>query len=386
MNKRFNREAIYLDYNATTPLDPAVSKVMRPFLDENIGNPSSSHSFGVTARGSVDRARRQVAKLLECTEEEIIFMSGGTESNNLALIGTALANRNKGCHIITTQIEHPAILEAGVYLESIGFTVSYVGVDAQGRVDPSDIERSISKETILISVMHANNEVGTVQPIKEISKIAHSHNVIMHTDAAQSIGKIRVSINELNVDLLSIAGHKIYAPKGIGALFIREGTPIHKIIHGAGQECGLRPGTENVMAIAGLGIACELIVTNLPEYAHHMRKNRNFLEEELIKVFPEVVINGHPTYCLPNTLSTSFLDIPANLILESMQGVAASAGAACHSNDVKISHVLTAIGIPEHIAMGTIRFSVGRFNTNKEIEHAIPLIKKAVATARYLSE
>jgi len=369
---------IYLDYNATTPLDPAVASTIRQFLEANYGNPSSSHLIGQSARDFVKKARAQVAEMLGCLENEIIFTSGGTESNNLALIGAAMANKNRGNHIITTKIEHPAILEVCAFLERNGFSISYLDVDEVGRVDLENIEQALTPDTLLISVMHANNEVGTIQPLEEISEIAHRHNVLFHTDAAQSIGKIPVSVNDLGVDLLSLAGHKLYAQKGIGALYIKERTKIQKIIHGAGQEKNLRPGTENVISIAGLGTACALINKNLEEYSTHMRKIRDLLNMKLKKAFPRMMINGDPQGSIPNTLSASFPDKKSDLILKRMPGVAASAGAACHSNQVKISHVLQAMSIPSHIAMGTIRFSVGRFSTEEEIERALPQIITAV--------
>ena len=369
---------IYLDYNATTPLDPAVALTMRQFLDGNYGNPSSSHPIGLSARAFVKKARCQVAEMLGCSEREITFTSGGTESNNLAIIGAALANQGRGNHIITTKIEHPAVLEVCAYLENKEFSVSYLDVDELGRIDPAKIERALTPSTILISVMHANNEVGTIQPLEEISKIAHRHNILLHTDAAQSIGKIPVSVDSLGVDLLSLAGHKLYAPKGIGTLYVKEGTKIQKIIYGASQENNLRPGTENVMSIAGLGTACELINENLEEYSKQMKKFRDLLARDLKKVFPWMVINGDLQWGIPNTLSASFPDKKSDLILERMPGVAASAGAASHSDEVKISHVLQAMRIPPRIAMGTIRFSVGRFSTEEEIERALPQILSAI--------
>lgn len=369
---------IYLDYNATTPIAPQVAEAMLPYLYEKFGNPSSNHPFGKEARNAVEHARQQVAEMLGCGDEEIIFTSGGTESNNLALKGVAYANREKGNHIITTTIEHPAILEVCASLGMEGFRVSLVKVDGFGRIDPSLIQEAARPETILISVMHANNEVGTIQPIREIAKIAHSHDIWVHTDAAQSIGKIPVSVEDLGVDLLSLAGHKLYAPKGIGVLYIRRGTRLEKIIHGAAQENDLRAGTENVLEIVGLGKACELVANNLEDDAKHMRTMRDLLASEMKAVFPQVVINGHPEHCLPNTLSISFPDLAADQILASLQGVAASAGAACHARDVAVSHVLKALGIPEAIAMGTIRLSVGRYTTAEEIRRAVQAFQTAI--------
>ena len=365
-----DKQPIYLDFNATTPIDPQVANAMLPYLYDHFGNPSSSHAYGVEAKQGVEHARRQIAEMLGCSAEEIIFTSGGSESNNLAIKGTALAQRAKGNHIITTAIEHPAVLEVCAYLEKQGFKVTYVVVDVNGRVDMDALEKSITPQTILISVMHANNEVGTIQPIMEIAKIAHSHDIGMHSDAAQSIGKIPVRVDELGVDLLSIAGHKLYAPKGIGALYIRTGTDLQKIIHGAEHEGNLRAGTENVLEIVGLGQACELVGQNLNDYAQHMREMRDLLEHTILAEFPWAKVNGDVEKRLPNTLNISFKNIEANTILSEMVDVAASAGAACHAEQVDVSHVLEAMHIPVDYAMGTIRFSVGRSTSAEEIERA----------------
>ncbi len=369
---------IYLDYNATTPIDPQVAEAMLPFLYGGFGNPSSSHAYGVEARLAVQQARRQIAGMLGCHAEEIIFTSGGSESNNLAIKGAALAQRSRGNHIITTAIEHPAVLEVCAYLEEQGFRVTYVEVDETGLVDPGALEQAITPQTILISVMHANNEVGTIQPIAEISQLAHSHNILLHTDAAQSIGKIPVRVDDLGVDLLSIAGHKLYAPKGIGALFIRTGTELKKIIHGAAHESNLRAGTENVLEIVGLGQACELISRNLDAYNAHMSEMRDLLESRIFEQFPWAKLNGQPQKRLPNTASISFRNIEANTILAELSGVAASAGAACHTDRVDVSHVLQAMRVPLDYAMGTIRFSVGRYTSTEEIERASAEIERVI--------
>ncbi len=378
-------KAIYLDYNATTPVDKRVADAMLPYLYEHFGNPSSSHMFGIEAKKGVERARAQIANMLGCKVDEIIFTSGGSESNNQAIIGTALANREQGNHIITSSIEHPAVLEVCDYLRKIGFKVTILPVDGKGHVSPRDVERAITSQTILISIMHANNEVGTIEPIKEISIIAHSHNIIFHTDAAQSIGKIPVRVDDLGVDLLSIAGHKLYAPKGIGVLYIRTGIEIEKIIHGAEHERNLRAGTENVLEIVGLGKACELVDRHLDDYKKNFSQRRDQLEGEIKREFPWVKINGDLENRLPNTSNISFKGIEANLILSELVTVAASAGAACHSDQVDISHVLEAMHIPSEIAMGTIRFSTGRMTTKedikkaaKEIVHVIKKLKQPV--------
>jgi cysteine desulfurase len=369
---------IYLDYNATTPIDPKVAEAMLPFLYGSFGNPSSSHAYGVEAKLAVEQARRQAAGMLGCHAEEIVFTSGGSESNNMAIKGAAFAQRGRGNHIITTAVEHPAVLEVCAYLEEQGFRVSYIGVDETGLVDLEALERAITPQTILISVMHANNEVGTIQPITEISEIAHRHNILLHCDAAQSIGKIPARVDDLGVDLLSIAGHKLYAPKGIGALYIRTGTELKKIIHGASHESNLRAGTENVLEIVGLGQACELISQNLEAYSAHMSEMRDLLESRIFEQFPWAKLNGHAEKRLPNTSNISFKNIEANTILAELSGVAASAGAACHTDRVDVSHVLQAMHVPIEYAMGTIRFSVGRFTSSEEIERASEEIGRVI--------
>ncbi len=363
-------EAIYLDYNATTPIDKQVADAMLPYLYKHFGNPSSNHVFGIEAKKGVERARAQIANMLGCKMDEIIFTSGGSESNNQAIKGAALANWEQGNHIITSAIEHPAVLEVCDYLRKNGFKITILSVDGKGWVNPRDIEAAITPRTILISIMHANNEVGTIEPIKEISEIAHSHNIIMHTDAAQSVGKILVRVDDLGVDLLSIAGHKLYAPKGIGVLYIRTGTEIEKIIHGADHERNMRAGTENVLEIVGLGKACDLVDKHLEDYTNHFREIRDQLESEITREFPWAKINGDLKNRLPNTSNISFKGIEANLILSELVTIAASAGAACHSDQVDISHVLEAMHIPPGISMGTIRFSTGRMTTDADIKLA----------------
>ena len=375
MNKQNPVEysSIYLDYNATTPVDPQVLATMRPYLEEIYGNPSSGHIFGALARQGVEKARRQVADMLGCHPKEVIFTGGGTESNNLAIMGAAFALRDKGDHIVTSAVEHPAVLEVCGWLKKQGFRVSVVGVDQNGLVDPHEVERALTPRTILISVMHANNEVGIIQPIRKIADIAHSHNILMHTDTAQSIGKIPVDVQDLAVDLLTIAGHKIYAPKGVGGLFVRAGTPLEKISHGAGHEFGLRPGTENVAGIAGLGEACRLVAENISDDQRRMRVMRDQLEKHLLGEFPEAKVNAADAPRLPNTSSICFPSREANKIVASSIQVAVSAGAACHAGDVQVSHVLRAMNVPREFAMGAIRFSVGRQTNAEEIERAVKL-------------
>ncbi len=374
---------IYLDYNGTTPHDPEVIEAMRPFLESEFGNPSSAHWYGITPKRAVEKAREQVTDLLGCGSEEIIFTSGGTESNNHAIKGLVGALGRKGGHIITCAIEHPAVLEVCRYLEKTGLEMTCLPVDSFGLIDISDVERSIRADTILITIMHANNEVGTIQPIHEISRLASRHNVVMHTDAAQSIGKIPTDVKELGVDLLSLAGHKLYAPKGIGALYIKKPLKLENFCHGAGQEKGLRAGTENVLEIVGLGKACEIARNNLAQNMAHMVTMRDRLHAGLSERLENIRLNGHPEKRLPNTLSLSFQNLEANRILEEIGlEVAASAGAACHADTMEISHVLRAMNLPLEWAKGTVRFSVGRMTTENQIDRAIGVVSDAVTRLR----
>ena len=375
-------DPIYLDYNATTPLDPAVVEAMRPFLETHFGNPSSSHIYGVRTKRAVEAARRQVADLLGASPDEIVFTSGGSESNNLAIRGVFQALREKGNHIITSAIEHPAVGEVCRHLEANGARVTVLPVDETGLVDPLDVEQAITPATVLITIMHANNEVGTIQPIREIADIAHRHGVLMHTDAAQSIGKIAACVADLDVDLLSIAGHKLYAPKGVGALYVRTGVKCHKLIFGADHERGWRAGTENVLEIVGLGKACELARNNLAQRAEHMQSLRDRLYEALAARFPDLRLNGHPQKRLPNTLSLSFRGIEANAILSELSDVAASAGAACHADEVTMSPTLEAMRVPVEYAMGTLRFSTGALLTEAEVDRASNSIIRVVTRLR----
>lgn len=367
---------IYLDYNATTPIDREVADAMLPYITEFFGNPSSTHSYGIKARLAIEKAREQTAAMLNCMPYEVLFTGGGTESNNMALKGVAYANKEKGRHIIISAVEHPAVAEVAHYLQENGFDVSVAGVDNHGLVDQQAVESLIRPGTILISVMHANNEVGTIQPVKEIAAIAHKHGILMHTDAAQSVGKIPVDVQELGVDLLSIAGHKLYAPKGVGALYIRRGTRIEKYMHGANHEQDMRPGTENVSHIVALGKACELVRLNLDKYAADMRDTRNRLAEGLKNRFPDIRVNGHPEKCLPNTLNVSFKNMAAGTILEGLKDVAVSAGAACHASSGK-SGTFEAMNLPSEFALGAMRLSTGRYTTPEEVDRAVELIAEA---------
>jgi cysteine desulfurase len=361
---------IYLDYNATTPIDKEVADAMLPYLYGYYGNPSSSHELGVSAKKAIELARCQVASLLNASTEEVIFTSCGSESNNTVLKGVAHTYKNKGNHIITSQIEHPAILNPCKYLEGLGYEVSYVSVDKYGMVNPVDIEELITNKTILITIMHSNNETGTIQPIKEISRIARKHNVLFHTDASQSIGKVPIDVKSLGVDFLTIAGHKLYAAKGIGALFIREGIIIEPLIHGAGHENGRRAGTENITLEVGLGKACELAVEALGN--HEMKAMTEYFFSRLKECFGNKVhLNGHEQKRLPNTLNVSFIGYNGHEVLEGLNDVAASTGSACHSGSTSISPVLNAMGVSDEIGRGAIRFSLGRHTTKEEIDKVV---------------
>jgi cysteine desulfurase len=391
---------IYLDFNATTPVAPEVAAAMRPYLEERFGNPSSSHWYGIQAKQAIAKARRQIAGLLHCNPDEIIFTSGGSESNNMAIKGVTFARLDRGKyirdrghhirdrgsrihdggnHIITSAIEHPAVTEVCRFLEENGFTVTYLPVDGTGLVSVGKLKDAITPDTILVTIMHANNEVGTVQPISELAAVARERGVLFHTDAAQSIGKIPVRIDELGVDLLSVAGHKFYAPKGVGALYVRSGVTLAKLIHGADHERNLRAGTENVLEIAGLGAAAEIAARDLEKNAARMRAARDRLQEGLAEAVSDLRINGNLEHRLPNTLSVSFPLVEANTLLDEIGGeVAASAGAACHTDSIDVSAVLTAMAVPEEIAMGTVRFSTGRTTTTDEIDRAIEIVVSAV--------
>ena len=361
------RRRIYLDYNASTPVDPAVAAAMRPFLEDHYGNPSSGHWASAPAKAALETARGQIAGLLGCHNDEIVFTSGGSEANNLALKGTFFALRDKGDHIITTRIEHPAIIEPCGFLERLGAQVTYLPVDQTCRVDPDRLKAAITSRTILVSVMHANNEVGTIQPIDACARIARERRVLFHTDAAQSIGKIATDDNTLGVDLLSVAGHKLYAPKGVGALFVRRGVAIEPLIHGAGHEGGRRAGTESALLAVGLGKACEL-ARDLTQI-ERVRALRDRFWQMLQQQFGDrVVLNGHPSDRLPNTLNVAFIGRVGFAILAQLDGVAASTGSACHVGRVELSPVLEAMGVPPDVGTGAIRFSLGRGTTREEID------------------
>lgn len=375
---------VYLDYNASTPIAPKVAEATRPFLVDHYGNPSCRHWAGVPAKEAVERARAQVAGLLGCEPAEVLFTSGGTESNNHAIKGAFFALREQGNHIVTTEIEHPAVLNPCRFLERIGAEVTYLPVDGAGMVDPEAVRDAITERTILVTVMHANNEVGTIQPIEEIAEITRERRVLFHTDAAQSVGKIPVRVQDMGVDLLSVAGHKVYAPKGVGALIIREGVQIEPFMHGAGHESGRRAGTENVLLDVALGEACEIAGQALSANAQHFKAMKDELLGKLQARLAETRLNGHPERCLPNTLSLAIKGVEAHELVDSIRNeIAASAGSACHAGETTISGVLKAMGVPPEWARGTLRLSTGRTTTVDDISTAVERIAEAAERLRH---
>jgi cysteine desulfurase len=373
---------IYLDYNATTPIDPAVAEAIVPFLREHFGNPSSGHAYGKVAHEAVDRARRQVAELIGADAGEIVFTSCATEATNHAIQGVVLAKLHgffgrwaKDAHVVTSAVEHPATLETSRFIERLGARVTILPVDRHGRVDPDAVRKAIDRRTTLVSIMHSNNEVGTLQPVRDIARICREQGVLVHTDAAQSIGKLPVSVAELGVDLLTIAGHKVYAPKGVGALYIRKGVKLEPLIHGASQEAGRRGGTENVPYMAGLGMACELARQSLPGATDHLRRLRDRLWDKLHSALGErIVLNGHLTERLPNTANVSFLGQTGSELLARVPEIAASTGSACHEGHVTLSPVLKAMGVKPEAGRGAIRLSVGRFTAEEQVDRAAEAI------------
>jgi len=385
---------IYLDYNATTPVDPTVFRAMLPYLGDvdgvglgNFGNPSSTHVYGKTAHDAVDRARCQVADLLGAQPEEIVFTGGGTEASNHALKGVVFQKVRSGldrgagdAHIITSAIEHPATLQPCAFLNRLGCRITIVPVDKFGLVDPDAVRKAIDSSTMLVSIMHANNEIGTLQPIAEIAAIAKQRGVLLHTDAAQSLGKVRVNVLELGVDLLTLAGHKLYAPKGIGVLYVRRGVKLEPLIHGAGHESGRRAGTENVPYIVAVGKACELAHQSLPAATRRLHELRERLWQRLReRLGDKVVLNGHPERRLPNTLNVNFVGQVGAELLQKTPEIAASTGSACHEGQVILSPVLSAMGVPPELGQGAVRLSVGRFTTEEDVDRAADLLVEALA-------
>ncbi|MFN8255168.1 MAG: cysteine desulfurase family protein [Bacteroidales bacterium] len=371
---------IYLDYNATTPVDQEVLEEMLPYFTEKFGNPSSNHYYGKIASDAIKKARFQLAELINCQPDEIIFTSGGTEANNHAITGILPILRKKGNHIITSCIEHPSVLEVFESIKHLGFEITLLDVDEYGRISIKDLEKQIRPTTILISVMHANNELGTIQPVEEIGQIAESKGIIFHTDAAQTIGKIDTDVNKIKPHLLSIAGHKFYAPKGVGALYIKRGTHLHKFLEGAGQEYNNRAGTENVAGIVGLGKAAEIAKRDFSSNITKMLNLRELLYNLMSNSIPGIKLNGHPELRLPNTLNISFPGINSNEVINQLDDLALSAGSACHSGSKSISVVLPAIRLPENLAHGTIRFSTGKYLTENEVITAAEKIIQIIKT------
>lgn len=379
---------IYLDHNATTPCDPEVVKEMEKWHHEMFFNPSSIYAPSQKVKQEIEKAREKIAKFLDCSADEIIFTSGGTESNNIAIIGTALLKRDKGNHIITSLIEHHAVLNTCKFLEKqFKFQITYLPVDRYGMVDPDDVKKAISDKTILISIMGANNEIGTIEPIEEIGKIAKESNITFHCDGVQVAGKLPVSVKKLNVDFFSLSGHKFYGPKGIGVLYVRKGTKFRPILYGGHQEKGLRPGTENVPGIMGLAKACEIAEKEMEENASKEKMLRDELEKRLVERIPEILINGHPEKRLYNTLNIciKYVEGESMLLHLDFEGICASSGSACTSGSLEPSHVLLACGIPPEIAHGSLRFSLGKSNTISDIEKTADVLPEIVKKLRKMS-
>jgi cysteine desulfurase len=374
--------AIYLDHNATTPIAPEVFDAMRPYLEDRFGNPSSAHRCGAVAHRAVESARAQVAALLGCEQDSIVFTASGSEADNLAIKGVALGLLGEGDHIITSAIEHPAVLGACRYLERrFGYRLTILPVDGFGIVDPEDVRNAMEPATVLVSVMHANNEVGTIEPTSDIAAVAREYRIACHTDAAQSVGKLPVDVDALDVDLLTVTGHKLYAPKGIGALYVRPGTRLDSLIHGAGHEHGLRAGTENVPYIVGLGAACALAAERLRAGApEQVRRLRDRLHAALRSTAPGLALNGHPEQRLPNTLNVSFPDQDGESLLARTPSVAAATGSACHSGRTEPSSVLTAMGLDPQRALGAVRLSLGYDTTAADVDAAATALVASSST------
>jgi len=383
-------ERIYMDYGASTPVDKEVIEEMMPYFDKCYGNPSSIHSFGREAFDAVEESRKKVANMICANENEMVFTSGGTESDNLAIKGMAFCNKkkrnSKRTHIITSAIEHPGVLTTCKYMEQIGFNVKYLSVDKNGLIDLEELEDAISKDTFLISIMFANNEIGTIEPIEKIGKIAKEHDIIFHTDAVQAVGKIPIDVNKLNIDLLALSSHKIYGPKGAGALYIRNGIKLQTIAHGGGHEKGLRSSTYNTPGIVGLGKACELGKTRLKEDTSHLKNLRDMLIRDVLKI-EESYLNGHPEKRLTNNAHFRFTAIEGeslNLMLDG-KGIAAATGSACSSKKLNASHVLLAIGLKPEEANGSLRLTLGRMNTKEDIEYVVEVLPEIVQNLRNMS-
>lgn len=382
-----NDNIIYMDNHATTPIAPEVLDAMIPYLTTHFGNAASSHIYGTSAKEAVYKARYQVADLLGCSPEEIVFTSGATESDNLAIRGSAYANRNKGNHIITSAAEHHAVLDTCQALEKEGFETTYLPVDKHGIVDPDDVESAITSKTILITIMYANNEVGTINPIREIADIALKASVPFHSDAVQGIGKLESNVDELGLDMASLTAHKMNGPKGVGALYNRSGNPLHPLFYGGGQENGIRSGTLNVAGIVGLGAACEISQTAMKNNTEVsvVKTLRDKLHQKIKSHLPDIHLNGHPENRLPGNLNLSFKGVHSQSLLMGLKNVAASTGSACDSESVKASHVLVAMGVPNDIALTAVRFGLGRYNTVEEVDIVADEVVKTVSQLRALT-
>jgi len=378
---------VYLDNNATTPVDRRVYEAMSPYLFEKFGNPSTLYSIGAEARAAVEEARKRVADLVGARPDEIVFTGCGSESDNMALKGVAFAHMERGKHIIVSSIEHHAVLNTAAYLEKIGFEVTYLPVDRHGLVDPDDLRRAIRSDTVLVSIMLANNEIGTIQPVKELCSVSHEKGVLFHTDAVQAAGKLRIDVEELGVDLLSLSAHKIYGPKGVGALYIRKGTKIHPLIHGGHQERGRRAGTENVAGIVGFGKAAEIALQEMEEEVVRIAELRDRLEMGILECIEDVIVNGHPEKRLPNTTNISFCYIEGEAIILKLasRGIYASTGSACSSDTLEPSHVLMAIGLSPEVGHGSVRFSLGKFNTADDVDRTLEVLPEVVSNLREMS-
>ena len=378
---------IYLDYAATTPMDPEVLKAMLPYFTDRFGNPSSIHSFGQEAKAAVEKAREEIASFLGAKQDEIIFTSGGSESDNFAIKGVAYANKHKGNHIITSSIEHHAVIKSCEFLEKMGFEVTYLPVSKDGLVDPEDVKKAITDKTILISIMHASNEIGTIQPIKEIGKIAREKKIYFHSDAVQTFGHIHINVDELNVDFLSVSAHKLCGPKGIGVLYVRKGTKIVSFIHGGGQERKRRASTENVPAIVGFGKAVEIAKKTMDEEVKKLVILRDKLIKGILEKIDNVYLNGHPARRLPNNVNVSVESIEGESMLLSldMEGIAASTGSACTSASLEASHVLLALGLSHELAHGSLRFTLGRYTEKEDINKVLEILPKIVEKLRSIS-
>jgi cysteine desulfurase len=378
---------IYLDHNATTPVHPEVLEAMLPYYKDKFGNASSIHSFGRETKVALEESREKVAKFINASPSEIYFTSGGTESDNLAVKGTTFANRKKGKHIVTSKIEHHAVLESCKFLEKEGFQVTYLPVDKYGLVDPDDLKKTLRENTILVSIMHANNEVGTIQPIEELCKIAKKRGAYFHTDAVQSVGKMPVDVQKLDVDMLSMSGHKIYGPKGVGAIYIKKGTRVTSWSHGGSHERSRRAGTENVPGIVGLAKAVEIAYRDMEEQSQHLKNLTETFYQKLTQTISNVILNGHMEKRIPNTLNLSFKAVEGESIILSLdlKGVAVASGSACTSGTLEPSHVLSAMGISPEIAQGAIRFSFGRDNTMEDVDYVVEILPEIVSRLRAMS-